>query len=69
MVYNYGMARMNRRTTFALDEETVQRLRKLALVWHVSQAEVVRKSIEIAESKFKNETDEKLDQLLVSGSV
>ncbi len=63
MVYRYGMAKMNRRTTFALDEETVQRLRKLAVLWHVSQAEVVRKSIEMADGKIKSETDEKLNRL------
>ncbi len=41
--------RMSHRTTFALDELTVARLRHLAEVWNVSQAEVVRRAIEGAE--------------------
>jgi predicted transcriptional regulator len=57
------MAKMNRRTTFALDEETMIRLRKLAAVWHVSQAEVVRKAIKTAESDFNTATEEKLERL------
>lgn len=48
MVYCYGML-MTHRTTFALDEATITRLRHLAEVWEVSQAEVVRRSIEMAE--------------------
>jgi len=54
---------MNRRTTFALDDETMQRLKTLALIWHVSQAEVVRRAVEMAELKIKTETDRKLNQL------
>lgn len=61
MVYNYGMAKMNKRTTFALDEETIQRLRKLALLWHVSQAEVVRKAVEMAESEVEKLSEAKLN--------
>lgn len=63
MVHYYGMAKMNRRTTFALDEETMLRLRKLSAIWHVSQAEVVRKAIKNAESEFNKETEKKLDLL------
>lgn len=63
MVHTDGMAKMNRRTTFALDEITIQRLKKLAAIWHVSQAEVVRKAIEKAESEFNAQTKNKLDQL------
>ena len=63
MHHTYGMATMNKRTTFALDEETIHRLRKLAAVWHVSQAEVVRKAIKKAESDFDTEREEKLDRL------
>ncbi|MEI6389405.1 MAG: hypothetical protein WCQ50_22595 [Spirochaetota bacterium] len=40
---------MTHRTTFALDEATIGRLRHLALVWEVSLAEVVRRSVEMAE--------------------
>ena len=46
----YGMALMTHRTTFALDEKTAQRLKSLSSKWHVSQAEVVRRSLEQAET-------------------
>jgi len=44
-----GMPTMTHRTTFALDDETAQRLKRLAARWRVSQAEVVRRSVEEAE--------------------
>jgi hypothetical protein len=40
---------MTHRTTFALDEVTAQRLKRLAAHWRVSQAEVVRRSLKKAE--------------------
>jgi predicted transcriptional regulator len=40
---------MIHRTTFALDETTANRLKRLAARWNVSQAEVVRRSVEKAE--------------------
>jgi predicted transcriptional regulator len=40
------MPTMIHRTTFALDETTAQRLKRLAKLWNVSQAEVVRRSVE-----------------------
>jgi len=40
---------MTHRTTFALDETTAQRLKRLSKLWNVSQAEVVRRSVERAE--------------------
>ncbi len=43
------MPTMTHRTTFALDDRTAQRLRRLAARWQVSQAEVVRRSVEQAE--------------------
>ncbi len=43
------MATMTHRTTFALDDATAQRLKRLANRWRVSQAEVVRRSVEQAE--------------------
>jgi len=43
------MAIMTHRTTFALDETTAHRLKRLAALWKVSQAEVVRRSVERAE--------------------
>lgn len=44
------MATMTHRTSFALDERTMDRIKKLAARWNVSQAEVVRRSVERAES-------------------
>ncbi len=41
---------MTHRTTFALDSDTVRRLKMLALRWQVSQAEVVRRALSQAES-------------------
>ena len=49
MVCSDGMPTMTHRTTFALDEATAQRLKRLAARWDVSQAEVVRRSVEQAE--------------------
>jgi len=47
---------MTHRTTFALDETTAQRLKRLATRWNVSQAEVVRRAVaqsEQAEASHK----------------
>lgn len=44
-----GMPTMIHRTTFALDKTTARRLKRLAVRWRVSQAEVVRRSLEQAE--------------------
>jgi len=41
---------MTHRTSFALDEGTAQRIKRLATRWNVSQAEVVRRSVERAET-------------------
>jgi len=54
---------MEHRTSFALDEITILRLRRLSEVWHVSQAEVVRRAIEKAEAEAKAETDAALGRL------
>jgi predicted DNA-binding protein len=43
------MAVMEHRTSFALDEETLSRMSRLATLWQVSKAEVVRRAIEKAE--------------------
>ena len=43
------MPTMTHRTTFALDDLTARRLKRLAARWNVSQAEVVRRSVEKAE--------------------
>jgi len=42
------MARMSIRATYALDEQTDQRIKHLARTWHVSQAEVIRRSVQTA---------------------
>lgn len=45
-----GMPAMTHRTTFALDGVTATRLKRLASIWQVSQAEVVRRAVAQAES-------------------
>jgi hypothetical protein len=45
------MAQMTRRTTFAFDTVTINRIKRLAEHWHVSQAEAVRRAVEITEKK------------------
>lgn len=70
MVCNDGMATMTYRTTFALDEETSKRLKRLATRWNVSQAEVVRRSLEQADKRseeLKPTPAEALRQLFASG--
>ena len=47
---SYGMQQMTHRTTFALDEATAKRIKRLAARWNVSQAEVVRRSVAQVES-------------------
>lgn len=42
------MGRMNIRATYAIDQETARRIKHLARVWGVSQAEVIRRSVERA---------------------
>ena len=44
------MATMTHRTTFTLDEATMARIKNLAALWKVSQAEVVRRAVSIAQS-------------------
>lgn len=51
------MATMTHRTTFALDEGAITRLKKLSTLWQASQAEVVRRSLEIAESSHAQGPD------------
>ncbi len=54
MVCNNGMPTMTHRTTFALDAATARRLRLLAKLWKVSQAEVVRRSVERSEQAVQS---------------
>ena len=58
-----GMKSMIHRTTFALDEQSVQRLKRLSSRWHVSQAEVVRRSLEQAEKSVMQSEDDPVDLL------
>jgi predicted transcriptional regulator len=58
MVCIYGMPTMTHRTTFALDEATAQRLKRLSSRWNVSQAEVVRRSVEQAEKEITSSQSE-----------
>lgn len=45
-----GMPGMTHRTTFALDKLTAKRLKRLATLWRVSQAEVVRRAVAQADA-------------------
>ncbi len=58
-----GMASMIHRTTFALDKTTALRLKRLAARWQVSQAEVVRRSLEKAEQLAEIEQPNPLEML------
>lgn len=58
-----GMAITTHRTTFALDATTAKRLKKLALLWQVSQAEVVRRAIAQAEAATDNQRPDPVAQL------
>jgi hypothetical protein len=44
-----GMAIMTHRTTFSLDAQAISRLKSLSRRWKVSQAEVIRRALEIAD--------------------
>jgi len=54
---------MEHRTSFALDEATIDRLKKLAALWRVSQAEVVRRAIEHADTQASMAVSDRLDRL------
>jgi hypothetical protein len=51
------MKTMTHRTTFALDGTTASRLRRLAAIWQVSQAEVVRRSVHLADQGEQSAPD------------
>jgi hypothetical protein len=70
MVWYVVMATMTHRTTFALDQETMEKLRKLSSHWKVSLAEAVRRAVAQAESQEKAQRPnpvEMLQQLHDSG--
>ncbi len=64
------MKTMTHRTTFALDEEAAGRLRRLSAAWQVSQAEVVRRALALAETSATPGADSAalLRQVHASGS-
>lgn len=51
------MKTMTHRTTFALDGTTTSRLKRLASIWQVSQAEVVRRSVHLADQREQSAPD------------
>ena len=51
------------RTSFALDEDTIDRLRRLARRWRVSQAEVVRRAVRIAEDHANDQAHSVAERL------
>jgi Arc/MetJ-type ribon-helix-helix transcriptional regulator len=57
------MTVMEHRTSFALDEATILRLRRLAGIWRVSQAEVVRKAIKKADEEVDEKSAALVDRL------
>ena len=56
-VHNYGMNASKHRTSFALDEITIDRIRRLARRWGASQAEVVRRAVKIAADQSESESE------------
>jgi len=59
---------MTERCTFALDEPTTARIRRLAALWKVSQAEVIRRAVSLAECpQSMSDPAEQLKKLLASG--
>lgn len=51
------------RTSFALDEKTVDNLKQLSRRWNVSQAEVVRRAVSLAAETADKEGESVLDRL------
>ena len=49
------MSISKQRTSFALDEATIDALRRLSRRWHVSQAEVVRRAVRLAMDRSEGE--------------
>jgi hypothetical protein len=66
MVWYVVMATMTHRTTFALDEDTIRKLRILSVRWKVSLAGAVRRAVAQAEDQKPNPV-EMLRQLHDSG--
>jgi predicted transcriptional regulator len=58
-----GMPTMTHRTTFALDDATALRLKRLAARWGVSQAEVVRRAVAHSEQAEESPKPDRLSML------
>ena len=54
---------MEHRTSFALDEGTIRKMKRLAARWRVSQAEVVRRAVEQAEAADSEESAARMTRL------
>jgi hypothetical protein len=63
MVWYVVMATMVHRTTFALDSDTVRKLRTLSARWQVSLAETVRRAVAQAESREESSKPNPVDML------
>ena len=60
------------RTSFALDEETAERLQRLSRRWNVSQAEVVRRAVQVADEQAETaalSVAERLEQYRAGGRI
>ena len=58
---------MTHRTTFALDDVTVTRIRRLAAQWQVSQAEVIRRVVAQSDAASNADPVAMLDALHHAG--
>ena len=68
--YNYCMIQTKHRTSFALDEVTLRRLRQLSRTWNVSQAEAVRRAVQMAFDHLQSgEVRERLADYRAAGRV
>ena len=56
LVWYVVMATMIHRTTFALDVNTIRRLKTLAGHWKVSQAEALRRALADADARIRSES-------------
>jgi hypothetical protein len=63
MVWYAVMATMTHRTTFALDENTIRKLRILSVRWKVSLAEAVRRAVAQAEAQGSDQKPNPVEML------
>lgn len=63
MVWYGVMATMTHRTTFALDKETIRKLKTLSARWKVSLAEAVRRAVAQAESQIQAQKPNPVEML------